>query len=387
MFSSARRALVVRAKHRVRTGVRGAIVASLACVFTSCSSVNPYFDASKPHHRPDGFQNNDVEFEPKGIGELLRWRYDAWKGGLPKPPAAPTPSVSADLDFIHANAAAATMQPAVTWIGHSSVLAQVGGLNLLIDPIFSERASPFSFVGPRRAQPPGLTAAQLPHIDVVLVSHNHYDHLDIASIDALNRQPGGAPIFVVPLGLKPWLEDRGVTTGTELDWWQSLRVGATEITLTPAQHWSSRSLGDRMKTLWGGFAVISPSFHLFYSGDTAYSADFADIRRHFAARQTAAQGGGFDLALLPVGAYEPRWFMKSQHTDPEESVQIREDLGARRAMGVHWGTFSLTDEPLDEPPRALARARAAKGLSEDDFFVLAVGETRKLRPRLPPQAP
>ncbi|MDB5816961.1 MAG: fold metallo-hydrolase, partial [Rhizobacter sp.] len=251
----------------------------------------------------------------------------------------------------------------------------------LIDPVFSQRASPLGFVGPKRHQPPGLLPADLPHIDVVLVSHNHYDHLDIASIDALARQPGGPPAFVVPLGLKPWLEGRGVTTGTELDWWQSVRIGATEITLTPAQHWSSRSLGDRMQTLWGGFAVISPSFQLFYSGDTAYSPDFIDIRKHFAPQQTPALGGGFDLALLPVGAYEPRWFMSGQHTNPAESVQIREDLGARQAMGVHWGTFALTDEPLDEPPKALARARAAKGLAPDDFFVLAVGETRRFEPR------
>jgi N-acyl-phosphatidylethanolamine-hydrolysing phospholipase D len=349
----------------------------------SCSSVNPYYDPAKPHHRPDGFQNNYVEFKPKGLGDLLRWRYEAWRDNLPQPPQQATPTVAADLTFIRANASPERMQPAVTWIGHASALAQIGGLNVLIDPVFSDRASPLSFIGPKRHQPPGLMPANLPHIDVVLVSHNHYDHLDTASVDTLNKQDGGAPQFIVPLGLKPWLADRGITKAVELDWWQSTSIGNTEITLTPAQHWSSRSLGDRMQTLWGGFAVMSPGFQLFYSGDTAYSQDFVDIRKHFAAQQTAALGGGFDLALLPIGAYEPRWFMKGQHTNPAEAVQIREDLGAKQAMGVHWGTFTLTDESLDTPPQALAEARQAKGLAESDFFTLAIGETRKLTPRTP----
>ncbi|MDB5817539.1 MAG: fold metallo-hydrolase, partial [Rhizobacter sp.] len=165
------RSVVVRLARRFEALASRAVFASLACLVASCSSVNPYYDASKPHHRPDGFQNNYVEFKPKGIGELLRWRYEAIRAGLPLPAGAPTPSVTADLAFIRANAVAATMQPAVTWIGHASVLAQVGGLNVLIDPVFSQRASPLGFVGPKRHQPPGLSPADLPHIDVVLVSH------------------------------------------------------------------------------------------------------------------------------------------------------------------------------------------------------------------------
>jgi len=340
------------------------------------------------HHRPGGFQNNYLDFEPKGLLQLLKWRFDALRDGLPHAPASPTPSIAPDLEFIAANAGAgAMMQPAITWIGHASMLAQFGGLNLLTDPVFSERASPLGFIGPKRHVAPGLALAQLPHIDLVLISHNHYDHLDDASVRALNAQAGGPPLFVVPLGIKAWMAEREIINVVELDWWQSHRVdgasGPVEVVLTPVQHWSGRSLTDRMETLWGGYAVFAPDLHFYFSGDTGYSKDFADIRARFAERQTAALGGGFDIALIAVGAYEPRWFMKSQHVDPDEAVQIHLDLGAKRSVGIHWGTFQLTDESLDEPPRALARARQAKGIADEDFFMLAVGETRRLPPRQP----
>lgn len=350
----------------------------------SCATVNPHYDPGRAHHRPGGFQNLHIAFEPKGLLTVLQWQWDAVRNGLPPPPATPTPTVAADLPFIARNAQAGTaMEPAVTWIGHASVLAQFAGLNLLTDPVFSERASPVSFTGPRRAQPPGLTLSQLPRVDVVLVSHNHYDHLDEASVLALNAQPGGPPQFIVPLGLKAWFAERNITRVVELDWWDSHRLrgpsGEVEVVLTPAQHWSGRTLADRLATLWGGFAVFAPDFHFFYSGDTGYSPDFREIRRRFAPRQA---GGGFDIALIPVGSYEPRWFMREQHVNPEEAVQVHLDVGARRSMGVHWGTFNLTDEPLDEPPRALARALKGQGLGPDNFFLLAVGETRRL-PRRP----
>ena len=161
------------------------------------------------------------------------------------------------------------------------------------------------------------------------------------------------------------------------------RSAPTEVVLTPVQHWSGRGLGDRMETLWGGYAVFAPDLHLFFSGDTGYSKDFADIRARFADRQRPDQGGGFDIALIAVGAYEPRWFMASQHVNPAEAVQIHLDLGAKQSVGVHWGTFELTDEALDEPPRALAQARRDKGLADDRFVVMAIGETRRLPRRAP----
>jgi N-acyl-phosphatidylethanolamine-hydrolysing phospholipase D len=330
---------------------------------TACAPVQtpPDAGAAPPHRGKAGFQNNYIDFQPKGLADLLRWRWSALRDGLPPPPKQPTPRRAPDVAFVRANAAAgAAMQPAVTWIGHATVLAQFGGLNVLTDPMFSERASPLSLLGPKRHAPPGLALTQLPHVDVVLVSHNHYDHLDDDSVRALNAQPGGPPLFIVPLGLRAWLAERGITSAVELDWWQSHAVaaagGAVEFALTPVQHWSGRSLTDRMETLWGGYAVFAPDFHLYFTGDTGYSRDFADIGQRYAPRQRVQDGGGFDLALIAIGAYEPRWFMASQHVNPAEAVQIHHDLRAKHSIGVHWGTFELTDEALDEPPLPHATA-------------------------------
>ena len=335
--------------------------------------------SAPPHHRPGGFQNNHISFQPRGLAEVLNWKWQTLLEGVPKPPTAPIPQVPPDLAFVSANAAAGpAMQPAVTWIGHATTLVQLGGLNVLTDPIFSERASPVQAVGPRRAQPPGLPLAQLPRIDVVVISHNHYDHLDEGSVVALAGQRGGSPLFLVPLGHRAWFADLGVHRVQELDWWQTHRLGRVDITLTPVQHWSGRGLNDRLQSLWGGWAMFAPDFSVYFAGDTGYSKDFAEI-----GRRLAAPRGGFDLALIPVGAYEPRWFMTEQHVNPPEAVQMHRDLRARRSLGIHWGTFELTDESLDEPPRALAAARKAAGLADDDFFVLAVGETRKLARRVP----
>jgi len=360
------------------------LIAPLAALLLACAtarSATPSTDvapgATPPaHHRDGRFQNNYTEYAPKGLLDLMRWQWNAAREGLPRPPQVPTPVVRPELDFIRANATAgAAMQPAATWIGHATVLLQIGGLNVLTDPIFSERASPVSFAGPRRAQPPGLALAELPRIDVVVVSHNHYDHCDAASLQALAAQAGGPPLFLVPLGLKAWLAELDVTNTIELDWWQQHRLGAVDIALTPVQHWSARGLGDRLATLWGGWAFFAPDFQAFFAGDTGYSRDFADVRARYAERQGAT---GFDLALLPVGAYEPRWFMAQQHVNPEESVRIHQDLKARRSLGVHWGTFELTDEALDEPPRALAQARQRAGLAEGDFSVAAIGQTVRM---------
>jgi N-acyl-phosphatidylethanolamine-hydrolysing phospholipase D len=362
------------------------LLAAAAC--SSTGAVNPYFDASKPHHRPGGFQNNYLPMEPKSLWAVFKWRVSSAVEGLPRPPKAPVPVVAPDLTFIRANAVAgANMQPAATWVGHSTMLLQIGGLNLLTDPQFNERASPFSFVGPKRAQAPGVALKDLPHIDAVLISHNHYDHLDVMSVQALNAQPGGPPLFIVPLGIKPWLAGIGISNAVELDWWQSHKLtsatGVTEVFLTPVQHWSARSLRDRLQTLWGGFAVFAPEFHLYFSGDLGYSKDIADTRERFAARQGAASGGGFDLAMIAIGCYEPRWFMKDQHVNPAEGVQVFKDVGAKRAVGVHWGTFSgLCDEPIDQAAEDLALARTVTGVKDDEFFVMKIGETRKLPRRL-----
>jgi N-acyl-phosphatidylethanolamine-hydrolysing phospholipase D len=347
-------------------------------ILTGCNSVNPYFDPAKTHHTAQGFQNNYNAKVTKTLGDFARWQFERTRDGLPKPPHTPTATTAPDLAFIQANAKAKVMQPAMTWVGHATMLVQANGLNVLTDPVFSERASPVQFAGPKRAQPPGLALAQLPPIDVVLISHNHYDHLDKNTVVELSRRSQGATLFIVPLGVKSWFLDVGITNVKELDWWEGVVVKGVEFNFTPVQHWSARGLGDRSQTLWGGWAVFGTDMHWYFSGDTGYSQDFVDTQKRFASRQTPAQGGGFDVALLAVGAYEPRWFMKEQHINPAEAVQIHLDLKAKRSVGVHWGTFALTDEPLDQPPKDLAAARQAANITDDDFFLMAIGQTRRI---------
>ncbi|MEO8389926.1 MBL fold metallo-hydrolase [Polaromonas sp.] len=358
---------------------------SLLFLAGGCTAVNPYYDPAKPHHIREGFRNNYAASVNQSFGALMRWQWEKRQQGLPKPPAAPIPQQAPDLKAIQAYAstfaASGTTKPrpAITWIGHASMLVQAGGLNVLTDPVFSQRASPVQFMGPSRVQPPGIALADLPPIDVVVVSHNHYDHLDTDSVQAIAARSAAAgrpTLFLVPLGVKSWFASRGITHVIEMDWWDSHVYRGVEFNFTPVQHWSARSFGDRSQTLWGGYAVFAPDLHWYFSGDTGYSKDFLDTRARFANR-----GGGFDLALIAVGGYEPRWFMSGQHVNPAEAVQIHQDLGARRSVGVHWGTFELTDEPLDQPPQDLAAARAAKGLKDDDFSVMAIGETRFLPPR------
>jgi N-acyl-phosphatidylethanolamine-hydrolysing phospholipase D len=341
-------------------------------------------DPASHHLAGGGFRNSDPAAVPNSFGDLLRWQWQRLRSDTPPGPAQPAPRVAPDLAFVHANATAGTaMVPAITWIGHAAMLVQASGLNVLTDPVFSERASPVQWAGPKRFVAPGIELADLPHIDVVVISHSHYDHLDRGSVESLARQTGGSPLFLVPLGLKAWMAQLGIVRVQELDWWQSHRVGTVEFFLTPVQHWSARTPWDRNRTLWGGWAVFGPDFQWYFAGDTGYSADFARTREHFAARQDAAHGGGFDIALIPIGAYEPRWFMRRQHVDPDDAVHIHRDVGAKRSVGVHWGTFKLTDEPLDQPPRDLAVARRQQQIADEDFFVLAVGQTRRLPPRPP----
>ncbi|MCX7892178.1 MAG: MBL fold metallo-hydrolase [Burkholderiales bacterium] len=350
---------------RRRLSALALATAATALVGTCASTyVNPYYDPAKPHHTPVGFKNN-YPHPPKG--NFWKWRYEQWRDGLPRPPANGYvfPVAAPQTAYLRANRSEAT----VTWIGHATLLVQVGGLNILTDPHFGERASPVSFAGPKRLAPLPIRLEDLPRIDLVVISHNHYDHLDEGTVVRLAAQPGGPPLFVVPLGMKPWLADVGVQNVAELDWWESRQVGGAEVHLVPAQHWSARTPWDDNRMLWGGFVILHPELRFFYSGDTGYSRDFEDIGRRF---------GGFDLAAIPIGAYEPRWFMGPQHVNPEEAVRIHRDVRARRSVGVHWGTFELTDEPLDEPPAKLAEARARAGLAPEDFFVMHHGETRRV---------
>lgn len=259
-----------------------------------------------------------------------------------------------------------------TWVGHSTVLLQLGDVNVLTDPVWGERASPLAWAGPKRHVPPAFPLAALPPVDVVLLSHDHYDHLDAGTVRSLTKAHPGAR-WVTTLGVGQRLVGMGVPQVVELDWGERTRAAGADVACTPAQHFSGRTPSDRDKTLWGGFAVHAGGWRVFYAGDTGLHPEFAEISRAH---------GPFDLALMPIGAYAPRWFMKPVHMDADEAVAATVELrqpypGQRMALlPVHWGTFRLTDEPMDEPPRRAADAWAVRGLPGSDFWLMRHGETR-----------
>jgi len=321
-------------------------------------------NANKTHHTAEGFRNN---YPSDGRSSFWKWQRERWANGLPKVPPGGYhfELLRPDVAWLKQNRSEA----ALTWIGHATFLLQLNGLNILTDAHFSERASPIQFAGPRRVVAPALRMSELPHIDAVVISHNHYDHLDHDSVKRLAAQRSGSAHFFVPLGLKAWFAGIGIRAVSELDWWERAEHLGLNFMLTPVQHWSSRTPWDRDKTLWGGWIVEHPQLRFFFAGDTGYSPDFKDIGERL---------GFVDLAAIPIGAYEPRWFMKVMHVNPEEAVKIHQDLRARHSVAMHWGTFILTDEPLDEPPHRLAAARRAAGVSPETFFVMKHGETRRL---------
>lgn len=278
-------------------------------------------------------------------------------------PGAPE-QVANDGAFLRENALHST--PTVTWVGHATLLVQMDHVTFLTDPTWSDTASPVSFAGPRRFVPPGLAIEALPPIDFVVVSHNHYDHLDLASLTALaERDP--ATQFYVPLENASLLRDNGIANVTELDWGESREHEGVRVFCLPNQHWSKRGVGDDNRALWSSWAVVGPERRFYFAGDTGYFDGFARVAEIF---------GSFDLAAVPIGAYEPAAMMQSAHMNPEEAIRAALDLRARRALAVHFGTFDLSDEPLDEPPRRFRAAAQEQGFRQDAAWVLRVGETR-----------
>jgi len=268
-----------------------------------------------------------------------------------------TPDLAALRDRSH--------PPTVTWIGHATVLVQLDGVNFLTDPTWAERSGPFSgFIGVRRYTPPGIAFDDLPPIDFVLISHDHYDHLDEPTV----RRLAGTfdPLFVVPLGIKAWLADRGITNAVELNWGESVTVKGLTVVCTPAQHGSGRTVIDQGRRLWSSWAVLG-SKRFYFGGDTGYF-------RHFA--ETGERLGPFDLAALPIGSYTPREIAKPVHMSPEEALQATLDLRASHLLGVHWGTFALAREPYDEPPTRLRAEIERRHLGADTAWILNPGETR-----------
>lgn len=334
-------------------------------------AARPAYHFSQAPFRDGRFANPHFSQGNRLVG-FLRWRLGL--GPQEEPALSPEvlppfrPKLSKP-DLNHLNHPDPTMIQ-VTWLGHSTFLIQVAGLNLLTDPIFSDRASPVSFLGPKRLVPPPLPLADLPPIDAVLISHNHYDHLDRPTVLAL----GPKTTFFVPLGLKRWFLRAGLPQVTEADWWQTCTFGPLTVTAVPAQHFSLRRPGDANTSLWCGWMLTTPAGQIFFAGDTGYSPDFREIGRRF---------GPVRLALIPIGGYRPRWFMQPMHLDPPEAVRVHLDIQARQSIGMHWGTFRLTEEDPAEPPLYLRRAAAAAGLPADSFFTLDFGETRVFPPDSP----
>jgi L-ascorbate metabolism protein UlaG (beta-lactamase superfamily) len=252
----------------------------------------------------------------------------------------------------------------VTFIGHSTFLIQTPAGNILTDPIYSERAGPLNAIGPRRVRPPAVRFDDLPHIAMVLLSHNHYDHCDRRTLRTLARRFN--PTIITPLGNGALVRSTGAHRVEELDWWQLAQSSSLPLTLTPAHHFSARGPFDRNRALWGGFLLQLGGARLFFAGDTAYAPFFHDVRDRL---------GPIDLALLPIGAYEPRWFMQAVHMNPAEAVQAHLDLGATESIGMHFGTFQLTSEGIDDPLRALEEARRARDIPPSRFRTLRFGES------------
>ena len=333
-------------------------IATLCVSLAACGSSGVQFDSSKAHH-------GDGEFVSVKRGSFWDHFMMRQREQDPLPPSAEEIAsivTPADLELINSPA----QQPRVTWIGHATALVQYRDINFLTDPHLTRYPFAYEFWVKPRYTDPALGLEQMPPIDFVVISHNHYDSLDHRTVDHF----GDSVTWYVPLGLKAWFIDRGISSENvvELDWWQSHRFDdRVNITFTPAQHWSRRGMWDTNKSLWGSWAVDIDGFNSWFAGDTGYNADyFKDIGERL---------GPFRLAMIPIGAYAPRYFMGSAHVDPAQAVDVHVELGAQQSMPIHWGTFQLTIEPFMEPPQLLVEEMRRRGLPLEQFRPVKIGET------------
>ena len=311
--------------------------------------VSDHFDGTR-------FFNPDHPGTDRSLRDMLRWKLGEKPAAWPKHVAVRQMTPDASVDGLR-----------ITMVGHATLLIQTPGLNVLTDPLWSDRASPVPFAGPRRVTPPGIAFADLPPIDTILLSHNHYDHLDVATLRRLHADH--RPLIVTPLGndtiLRRAIPEAQVVAG---DWGDRFALkGNAEVHIVPAHHWSARGVGDRRMALWGGFMLGTAAGSVYFAGDTGYGdgAIFRAMRDRY---------GAPDVALLPIGAYAPRWFMADQHTDPHDAVQMMIDLEARHAIGIHWGSFQLTDEAREEPLALLRQALDERGIAPERFVAASPGD-------------
>jgi L-ascorbate metabolism protein UlaG (beta-lactamase superfamily) len=316
-------------------------------------SAPKYQGAVSDHFDGRRFQNPG-NAKAKGLPEVIQWMLQRQRG--------PWTEITTTKRAVEP-ASAIDNGIRVTFINHTTFLIQTAGLNILTDPVYSERVSPFTWAGPRRMRPPGIDFNELPNIDVVMISHNHYDHLDIATVSKLKAVFD--PQFVVPLGVGAFLKKNNITRYLELDWWQTAEVDSVVFQSVPAQHFSGRGLSDRDATLWCGYVLHSAGGTLYFAGDTGYNEKtFVEI---------GERCGPVDVAIIPIGAYKPAWFMSPVHCSPAEAVRIHRDVKAKRSIAAHFGTFPLADDGQDEPVEALSEARKEAGLPEADFVALEEG--------------
>jgi N-acyl-phosphatidylethanolamine-hydrolysing phospholipase D len=316
------------------------------------------------HHTINGFRN--IYDNPEhGFADFLRWKL----GRVPNEEPAIThalmipyaPDIVAPDYQLIAHPDPSKIQ--ITWIGQSTFLIQVDGINILTDPVFSGRLSPVGGIGFKRKSPPGIPFGRLPPIHAVLISHNHYDHLDLYTVKKL----GNKPKYFVPLKLGQWFRNQKITNYEEMDWWDTSMFKGIRIVSVPSQHFSRRTVRDGNKTLWAGWVLETKRGKILFAGDTGYASHFKEIREKL---------GPMRLALLPIGSYRPRWYMKTIHMDPPDAVSAHKDLQAQQSIAMHWGTFYIADEPLGEPPLYLKKAMKEASMAADSFLVMKFGETR-----------
>lgn len=321
----------------------------------------------KAHHRPGGgFRNPWPTANGDAQPSVLRWWWERTRAHLPPDPA-PRDLPPGESRIASPHAPAGELR--ATWIGHATFLLQIGALNILTDPHWSDRASPFRFAGPHRLAPPGVDLDDLPPIHAVIISHDHYDHLDEWTVRQLEQRFGDEIVWFTPLGYTEWLRRRGIRSVVELDWWESATLEGVLIRCLPAQHWTSRAHLDSFRRLWASWAVRAPgNGSIYFGGDSGWFPGYGEIGR---------VAGPFHLVLMPIGAYDPRWFMRRSHMNPEEAVQAFGELGGDGVMaGMHWGTFRLTDEDPLEPPRRCREAWSLEGYDEEMLWLPRHGESR-----------
>ena len=344
-----------------------AVLAVMAGLLLGTCGVTPPPEGAPEHHSGDGFRNLPGSV-PRG-GNLFDWAGFFFRRLGQNFGARPEMPVDHVLEPAAARAGFEALNggDGITWLGHATFLLRLDETTVLTDPFLSERASPFSAIGPTRYAGPGMAVEDLPAIDVVLVSHNHYDHLDEATIEAL---PGKERIdVIVPLGLGEFFRQLGYVRVHELDWHDHVTINGLAFTALPTVHFSARGLFDRNETLWTGYALRSRRHRLFVAGDTGYGTVFGDV---------VAAYGPFDFGLIPIGAYDPRTIMSAVHVTPEEAVKIAGNIGVRTFVAHHWGTIRLTEEPVLEPPRRFLAAGRQAGYADGDLWLLKIGETRTL---------